>query len=77
MPPGSACVKVFRRGDMEIEIANTEGKTIPQVCKELGLKFDDSAWTLNGVRLSASEAAKAKVHAGDNVRQAVKGDQGV
>lgn len=77
MPNVKACVRVFRRGDMEVEVSNTEGKSIREVCDDLGLRFDESAWTLNGVRLSASEADKAKVRGGDQLRQAVKGDQGV
>lgn len=72
-----ACVKRFRMGDVEIDVDATEGKTLQQVATDLGMKFDGSAWWINGTRVSAASAATAVIHAGDQVKHAPKGDQGV
>lgn len=73
---GNVKVTGFRMDDKEVTVEGTEGKTIKEVAKEIGLDMSGRLWIVNGNRIAESEAADTRVHGGDTVRTAAKNDQG-
>lgn len=73
---GKAFVSGFRMDAQQIDVGGSEGKSIKEVCSDLGLDMSGRVWIVNGRRLSDEQVASARVRDGDKVQTGAKSDQG-